>query len=224
MIALYIIGGLLALIALVLSSPISVRFFFYREAPELVVRVWGVPKRVLPRPPKKHSEKKPIKKAKKQKKKTKDEKPSVFKELIDTLKEDGVGSILRMMGELSVILKQAVGGLFRSVTVTNLQLQMRVSGKDAAAAATNYGKVCAAFYPLYGVFRSGVRVKKQDVDIRPDFLEEGNAVLIDVTARISLWKLTGAALKVGWSLLRLYIQKETNETVDIKERTVKDNG
>lgn len=221
MIALYIIGGLLAFIALLLSSPVSVRFF-YRETPELILRVWGYPIRLLPRPPEQSAlEEKPAQKSKKQTEKT--DKPSFLSELHTSLKEDGIGTVLQLMGELAGVLKRTVGKLLRAVTVKNFQLHMRISGKDAAAAATNYGKVCAAFYPLFGALTAGIRVKKHDVDLRPDFVEEGNAVLLDVTARISLWKLTGAALTAGFSLLCLYM-KIDNTPADIKERTVNDNG
>ncbi len=204
MIALYIVGGLLAFIALVLSSPVTVRFFF-RDTPELILRVWGYPIRLLPRA----TEQELQKKQKKQTQKT--DKPSLLSELQMSLKEDGIGTILQYMGDLADILKRTTGKLLRAVTVKNFQLHMRISGEDAAAVATNYGKVCAALYPLLGVLTSGIRFKKHDVELHPDFLQEGNAVLLDVAARVSLWKLMGAAITVGISLLHLYT------TVDIKK-------
>lgn len=219
MIALYIIGGLLALIALLLSSPVSVRFF-YRDTPTLILRVWGYPIKVLPRPPAGEAPAKAtpdIQKDTKQK-----EKSSFLDELQASFKEDGVGAILHWMGELAEILKRALGRLLRAVTLKELRLEMRISGEDAAAAATNYGKVCAVFYPLLGAVSTGIRIKKHDIDLRPDFMEEGSAVFLDITARISLWRLAGAALAAGFSLLCIYLKMDAH--TDVNERMVNDNG
>lgn len=218
MIALYIIGGLLVLIALLLSSPVSVRFY-YRDTPELILRVWGCPFRLLPRPPEEtHPEKTSISSDPK----PKEQKPSLLDELQASFREDGVGAVLRWMEQLAGILKRAVGRLLKAVTVKNLCLQMRISGEDAAAAATNYGKVCAVFYPLLGAVSAGIRVNKRAVDLRPDFMLEGAAVLVDVTVGVSLWRLAGAAVAAGFSLLRIYMKMD--DYTDVKERTVNDNG
>lgn len=220
MIALYIIGGLLALIALLLSSPISVHFFC-RETPELVLRIWGLPVRMLPRPSVEEAVVSTSEKAEQKTEKQKKDKPSFLLKLQESLKEDGIGTILQLLGELAGVLKRTIGRLLRAITVKEFRLQMRISGDDAASTAINYGRVCAAFYPLFGAVCAGMRVRHHDVDLRPDFAEEGSAVLVDITACVSLWRLTGAVIAAGWSLLWTYVKLDES---DKSERTVNTNG
>lgn len=203
MIALYCIGGLLALIVLVLSSPVTVHFVLEKRNVQLVMRVWGIPTTLLPRPEKETDVEGAT--SSNEEKRKKREKKFRLSDLQTSLKEDGIGAMLRMIKDVIRIGKSSFGKALRAVTIKRLVLQMRISGADAAAAAQNYGKVCAAFYPLFSAVSSMVRIQKQEVDLRADFLEEGTAVYADIAARISLWRLVGAALTTGVSLLRLYM-------------------
>lgn len=222
MIALYIIGGLIALIVLLLFSPVSVRFVFSQDEPQLVLRVWGVPRRLLPRAEKK--EKAPVKAVRKPSKgglKKKKEKTSLLAELQASFKEDGVSAIVKLMGELAGILKRTVGKLLRAITVKKFHLHMRISGEDVSAAAQNYGRVCAVFYPLLGALNGAMKFERQDVNLHADFFEQGTAVSVEVVARISLWKAMGAALGAVFSLLKMYVGSTVNDKM---EGTEKSNG
>ena len=203
MIALYCIGGLLALIVLLLSSPVAMHFVLEEQKMRLVLRVWGIPTTLLPPPEKKAddgNEKSPNgKKGKKQ------DNPSWFSELQSSIQEDGVGSVIQLIKDVIQVGKSSFGKILRAVTVKHLVLQMRISGADAAASAQNYGKVCAVFYPLFGAMSGLVDIRNQDVDLRADFLEEGTAIYANIIARISLWRLVGAAFTMEISLLRLYM-------------------
>ena len=220
MIALYIIGGLIALIVLLLSSPISLRFVFSQNEPQLVLRVWGVPTQLLPCAEKK--EKAPARTVRKPPKrglKKKKEKPSLLAELQTSLKEDGVSAIVKLMGELAGILKRTVGRLLRAITVKKFHLHMRISGEDVSAAAQNYGRVCAAFYPLFGALNGVMKFKKQDVNLYADFFEQGTAVSVEVVARVSLWKVMGAALSTAFSLLKMYVGSTVNDKTEGMEKS-----
>lgn len=206
MLALYIALGLIALVCLILSSPVSVRFQ-YQEEPSLVVKVWGQPFTVLPRPEKSESDKQTASATQKEKPKNR-----LLTELETTFREDGIGAVLHWVKVLAGMIGRTVGRLLKAVTVKRLKLHMRVPGEEAADIATNYGKVCSAFFPLYGMLCTVVKVKKQDVCIDPDFLQQGGGVLVDLYCRISLWRVTAALIAVLWEILCLYITSDTKKT------------
>lgn len=206
MLVLYIIGGLIALVCLILGSPVSVRFY-YQEAPSLVVKVWGQPFTVLPRPEKTESDKKTGSASQADKPRNR-----LLTELETTFREDGVGAVLHWVKVLAGMLGRAVGRLLKAITVRNLKLHMRIPGDEAADIATNYGKVCSVFFPLYGTLCTVIKVKKQDVCIDPDFLQQGGGVLVDVDCRVSLWRVAGALLAILWEFLCLYITSDTKKT------------
>jgi hypothetical protein len=213
MLALYILGGLIALFCLLLSSPIFLQLRYEEGVLHLILKVWGTPFTLLPSPPKEKIVKKDtVSDNKKQKNR-------LLVELETTFKQDGVGAVVHWMGQLAGMLSRAIGRLLKAVTVKHLKLHMRVSGEDAAAVATNYGTVCGTFYPAYGALCAVVKVKKQDICIDPDFLEQGSGVLLDMICRICLWRVLGAAIAFFWDLIRLYFSTDTVKT----ERTIQ-NG
>lgn len=209
MIALYILLGLIALIGLLLSSPVSLHFY-YRDDPRLTLRVWGIPFRLLPAPPKKEKETAASDTAKTREK----EKPPLLEELQTTFRQDGLSAALQWLKRLAAVFSKAIGRLFRAVTVKNLRLEMRISGDDAADVAVRYGEVCAVLFPVLAVIIGNLRVKRQTVDIRPDFSEAGTAVLVDCRLGVSLWRLAGAAVGFGWGMLRLSLSSEKAEETD----------
>ncbi len=202
MVALYCIGGLLLFLVLLLSSPLSVRCF-YRETLQVTLRVWGIPVRLLPRP---QVQQRTNKTASEETVK----KPSLLTQLRDTFEQDGVAATLQWLSQLAGLLSKTVGKLLDAVLVKTLQLEMRVSGEDASAVALHYGEFCAAFYPMYALVSTRLDIRKQHIDLRPDFAQEGAAVLLDITARISLWRLLYAALFCGFSLLRMNFKTDVN--------------
>ncbi len=213
MVALYCIGGLLLLLVLVLSSPLSVRCF-YRETLQVTLRVWGFPVQFLPRPKTQQTTGKAAS-AKTAKK------PSLLTQLRESFEQDGVAATLQWLSQLAGLLSKTVGKLLDAVLVKTLRLEVRISGEDASAVAVHYGEFCAAFYPLYALVSTRLDIRKQHIDLRPDFAQEGAAVLLDVTARISLWRLLYAALYCGFSFLRMTSKIDINGT---KRKDGTDNG
>lgn len=205
MIALYCIGGLLLLLALLLSSPISVRFF-YRDTLQIVLRVWGIPMQLLPRPQQTDAVSDTASAEKSEKK------PSLLKQLQESFAQDGVGATLHWVSEMARLLQTAVGKLFRAITVKTLQLEMRISGEDASQIALRYGEFCAVFYPAFGAVSTALRIQKSHIDLRPDFAAEGGAALLDATVRVCLWRLLGAAITCGFMLLKIYLKTDTDVT------------
>ena len=215
MVALWIILGVLAFVSLVLSSPVSLSFHAETgTALQLYLRLWGVPVRLLPRP---ESPEETVMKSVKSE--TGKKKFSLLRELKTTFEEDGVAATVRWLGELTGMAKRATGRLLRAMTVKQLIIALKVSGEDAFATAMHHGETCAVLYPAVAGLTAVIKTKKTDVTVTPDFLSEGTAYVVDVTACVSLWRLAGAAIGCLWDMLRLdLLTAETQQ--EIPERTV----
>ncbi len=202
MTALYIVGGILLFVALLLSSPVSLRFY-YHEKPLCVLRVWGVPIRLIPRKPKKAVPQKMVAK--------KEKKPSaVLSQLQASFKQDGVAATLVWLAEVAKWLTSSAGDVLRGIKIRLLRIELRIGGEDAAAAAIHFGEVCAVLYPLLSVIGCHLRIQKRAVEVRPDFEGEGTAALIDIRCGISLWRVCGTLLASFAKFIRIQLKQADN--------------
>lgn len=204
MTAVYIIGGILLFLALVLSSPVSLRLY-YRETPLCVLRVWGVPVQLIPRKP----SKKRTTAVTDTKAATK--KPSaVLTRLQDAFKQDGVTATLGFLGETAKLLTTSAGKLLCGINIRLMRIELRIGGEDAAAAAMHFGEVCAVLYPLLSVIGCHLRIHKREVEVRPDFEGQGTAALLDIRCRISLWRVCGTLLSSLWKFICIQLKQTDN--------------
>lgn len=77
--------------------------------------------------------------------------------------------------ELFAVVKPLVGRIFRLLhhcSFRKFDLQIHVAGDDAADAAFDYGIICAAVYPLVGLLESVIRFRRRSVDIQCDYSRE----------------------------------------------------
>lgn len=196
--ALYIIGGILLFLALLLSSPVSLRFY-YHKTPLCVLRVWGVPIRLLPRETKKTTTKTVTAKAEK--------KPSaVLSRLQDAFKQDGLTATLGFLGEAAKLVTTSAGKVLRGINIRLMRIELLIGGEDAAAAAIHFGEVCAVLYPLLSVIGCHLRIQKRDVQVRPDFDGQGTAALLDIRCGISLWRVCGTLLSSFVRFVRIQLK------------------
>ncbi len=202
MTALYIIGGILLLLVLLLSSPISLRFY-YHETLLCVLRVWGVPIRLLPRG---HKESATEKVAVKEQKKP----STVLSRLQDAFKQDGVAATLSWLGEVAKLLTSSVGKVLCGIKIRLMRIELRIGGEDAAAAAIRFGQVCAVLYPVLSVIGCHLRIQKREVVVRPDFEEQGTAALLDIRCSVSLWRVCGTLLATFARFIRIQMKQADN--------------
>jgi len=200
---LYSLLGLLLLLIVLLSVPIYGRIL-YDGSFSVRLRVLGIPITLVP-PPDKKAEDRPRKSPAKKK-----EKPSVFRALAQEFRQDGVGGTLQLIGRVAALAGKTVGRLLRSVTVTRLDLQMRIATDDVAVTAQRYGQVCGVLYPSLALIERWVRIRRRNLRVEPNFLMDTSAVRLDVRLQVSLWRLLGAAIALLWGLVML---KESNPQI-----------
>lgn len=194
--AVYILLALLALVAAVMLVPVTGRIT-YDGALTARIRVWGVSVPLYPRPPK--AEAAPAGK----KRRAKADKPSKWEELKELLKQDDVEGTLHFLSGVARLAGRTVGRLLRSITVTNLHLQMLIATGDPADTARLYGQVCSVLYPTLELIGQKVRVRRRSLRVEPNFLLEQSHARFDIRLRISVWRLTLAAVALLWGFLML---------------------
>lgn len=199
---LYSLLGLLVLLFGALSVPVYGRITYDGA---LSVRMWvlGIPFTILPQ---KTEKKRPAKKGAATKKK-----PSAVQELAALLKQDDIGGTLHFLGGVAALAGKTVGRLLRSITVSQLDLQMRIATDDVAVTAQRYGQVCGVLYPSLALIERWVRIRRRHLRVEPNFLMETSAARFDIRLHVSLWRLLGAALALLWGLIVL--KEESNPQI-----------
>lgn len=195
-IILWILLGLLALLAVALLIPVKVRAGYEDSAPFLSVCYGPVKLRLFP--PKEKPEEKTKKKPPK-KKKPKAKKPKKPKAKIN------MEQILYALEKLPPILGRALRRTGRSIHIRPLKLYVLVAGNDPAAAAMLYGRLEAALAAGFPVLEKALRLKDADVRLYMDFQERKMDVIADVGVSLRPCSLVWMALRAGGSLLKWFI-------------------
>ncbi len=173
MIVLYILGGLVALVAIVLLLPISVSLNYneklcYKIKIAFIKIPIGKEKEDVPE---KETEKKT------------DNTEKTNKNFFTKLKEKkGFSGALR---EIIDLIKDSITPLkqfLRFLKFRDVKLSVAVVGEDAAKTAVDYGLVCSAVYPILSFVEGFSRIKYKNVDISADF--EGKKSNIDFSLKI----------------------------------------
>lgn len=192
--ALYILLAILIIVAVVLLVPITGRVV-YNGTLDAQIRVLGVRIPLYPRAVQEKSahflrtRRKP--------------KSSKWQELKDLLKQDDIEGTLHFVSSVARLVGRAVGRLLRSITVTQLQLQMLIATDDPAYTAQRYGQVCSVLYPALELIGQTVRIRRRQLRVEPNFLLEQSRACFDIRFRVSVWRLTGAAVSLLWGFLLL---------------------
>ena len=187
MIVLLITLGIIAFLLLVLIVPVFLTASF--DGGLLIkVRVMFIPFTLYPRPPK--PEKKLIKKSEKKAKKEEKKEISRSEEL---LREEGITAVLSYYKEMARLLGTAAKRLLRTITVDRLRLNIVVASDDASQTAVHYGRVCAVIYPIQALMESAIRIRRRNITIKPDFMQEKarveGAIHLHVIPVRALWVL-----------------------------------
>ena len=203
MIALYIVGGLLLLILLILIVPVRLRVTYRGEILVARLRILFIIPYTL------FDGSKPEKKKKKpsgEKKKEKKEKKSashVWQKRADALKAKGASGIIDWLRDVARWALGSTKRLLRAITVRRFDMRMRVVGDDAADTALACGRWCAVIYPLLGTLMCAIRTRRERVRIEPDFLGKETAIALDARISVSPWRAAWAALWALFGYLKL---------------------
>ena len=179
MLWLYILLGIVLLIALVMFIPITLRAS-YKEEFWCAVYIGFVKLQLVPAKPKKEKKKKKAK------------------------QQYGIEWLLNLIKKVAELAVSALQDFFSHILVKKLSLSISVAGDDAADTAIKYGKYCAVVYPAVGTIVRVVKCKGYGVDINPNFSEKAETEInFDFAARIFAFRLIGLAVKHGIKGIKL---------------------
>lgn len=194
-IILWVLLGLLALLAAALLIPVKIRGSYEDGNPFLYVRYGPVKLQLFPPKEKpEEGEKKPPKK-----KKPKPEKPKKPKAKIN------MEQILYALEKLPPILGRALKRTGRCIHIRPLKLYVLVAGVDPAATAMLYGRMEAALAAGFPILERVLRLKDADVRLYVDFTQRQMDFIADVGVSLRPWSLVWMALRAGGSLLKWYL-------------------
>ena len=125
-----------------------------------------------------------------------------------------LGAVKEMISAFS-LLPDAVLRATKGAKVRNLDLQVGITGQDAADAAITYGQVCSVLYPALAGIEHLVRIRRRNLRVEPNFLLERSNVCFDLRLRVSWWRLLYALFALSWGILM--IEDEQNSPQITKE-------
>ncbi len=209
MVALYIIGGILAFIAAVLFSNIRV-YITYKGELTAKVKFWFLSYTIYPN--KKGST------AKKRKRSDSSEKKPNF--IANMIKERGIGDTVDYLIEAAKEFIEKLGYLAEHMHITKAYSVIGVADEDAAAAAIKCGALNAIVYTFLGWLACKTKFPKNDITIYPVYDGEGK-IEIDWRMRLRIVHGIRAAAKI---LLRLLKINFRNNMKNANNNSIKDGA
>ncbi len=165
MIILNILGGLLLLLLILLSFPVTLEGSFGEEI-SLQLQYLFLKLKLLPSEKKAEEPQKQT--VKKTKAKSSDEEPKQKK----TMTLDGILAILELVKEALSSLGSPLGWFLRKIRYRDLWLHLMICQSDAHQTALRYGQCQALVHSVFAVLRNTVDVTVKDVQINADFIGE----------------------------------------------------
>ncbi len=168
--------GIILLVLLALSLlPLGVRVRYDKDALSVFARLWFIPIQVLPAKAKKDKAKK---KEKNPKKEPEEETPPAKK-----------GGKLDAVRAALPLVKPALQGVKKRLTIRALELFVTWAADDPADAAVGYGYAQAALGTLWAVVDQNFKVKKSRLGCSVDFDASAPTVYADATLTMRLGQI-----------------------------------
>ncbi|MBQ7726174.1 MAG: DUF2953 domain-containing protein [Clostridia bacterium] len=181
---LFIVGGIAAVLLLILFFPVSAEAAFDGQW-FLKLRLAGIP--VFWRDFGRGEKPKPKKKNAKAKKEP-SEKPETPKKrggFFAQLKENyGLGGALSQLFSFVGSVLKKFKKLLRHMVFDRLEFSLVFAGDDAAQTAISYGELCAAVYPVFAFLDMASNVRMKQVNLRADFENGESKVQVGFAIRV----------------------------------------
>lgn len=125
------------------------------------------------------------------------------------------GGKLELVRSALPLVKPALVGLKKRLSVNQLDLHVTWAGSDPADVAMGYGCANAALGTLWAVIDQNFKVKKSDLGVSVDFDAPSPTVYLNATVTLNLWKALTLVLPLLVRFLRNYsrLKREKGPTV-----------
>lgn len=190
MVALYIIGGILLLIALILFLPITAQVKFENDF-FVKIKFFGITLfKYKSEKEEKAKEKKPQKAGEHEKPKQKQE--GTFAKL--KAKHGFKGAIKEIFDFLDKLIKAIKPDLLK-IKFRKFKLDLIVVGSDAAMTAIEYGAICSIVYPVLSFIDQNLDIKLKKINVEAGFKYEESVFTTSFDVKANLVLLLKIAFK-----------------------------
>lgn len=247
MIVLYILGGLLALIIILLCVPFQL-LFSYEDRLELTIKYFFIPLQIMPKKKriskpkskfvlwagrkwkalcrwfielKSRLRKKQQPKQSVSKKKTTEEKKSSFALLRE---QRGFVGMLTLLWRVLSLATGAFRGVLRMMVVEKFDFHAEIGGSDAAETAVSYGEMCSILFPALAFILGSTRKYNKNIVITPNFESDETTVEIDAVVRLVPLFIVYHALKALLKLIWFEIKAKIDEAVSEAKNNISHQG
>lgn len=190
MVALYIIGGILLLIALLLLLPITARVKFQDDF-FLKVKFLGLTVYKL-KPEEKEKSEKEEKKQEKLTETTDKKEEGIFSRL--KAKHGFKGAIQELFDFAGKVINETKPQLLK-IKFRKVKLDLIVVGSDAAMTAIEYGAVCGIVYPVLSFIDENLNVKLKKINVSAGFKHTESQFSVSFNAKANALLLLIIAFK-----------------------------
>lgn len=221
MTVLWIILGVLLLLALLLSVSAAVRVSI-EDKVTISVGALGIYRSIPLDGDEKPSRKKKIKPKKKSAvKKTEGDKKTSAKP-----DEKSFGETVHFAILLLKSILPGAAALSTHIRLTGLRIRLQVGSGDADRTAVAYGGACAGVYTLLGALSNWMTLKIRTIDIYPDFVGGETEYHISFTAKLRLFHIVSAAIGIFYKLVVNTMRDRTEQTAanQIKPSKISDKA
>ncbi len=218
MVAVWIILALVAVIWLILATPLRIFLSYSDGALHFRLKYGLLPLFDSDKPPKEQAPKK------KQVKSTKKKSSGAMEKLLDFLglsdiasisnvkkaiRSYGVANLIRTVHEAIIRLFAKIFKLAKKGVFKEFDLRIAVGDSDAADAALQYGQVCAAVYPLITYLKSCMKFRKPNVEIRCDYSLEHTEINFEGQLNYRPWHFICFGAGMIFDYLKILIKRRT---------------
>ncbi len=219
MVALYILLGIVALIALLLYLPLRIALSYDGEA-GLQYKLFYAGFCLADSSKEKPVTEKAPKPASVKEKKKKKRGHSVTATLLNflglgditsianvrrALDEKGLCQMLSDIGAAVRDLLATTGRLIGKGRFRRFTLRIIVGDSDTGDAALHYGQVCALIYPILGSLKSVQKCKKRRIAVHCDFLREESLVYFEGQLQYRPWHFVGFLGGLIWNYIKRHL-------------------
>ena len=150
MIALLIVLGILAGIALLLLSSVSFKICLDGDV-QLIIRYLFIKKKVPYKPEK-------VKKAEMEDQKGTDRKPKKSEPYLKkSIREKGIAATVSELSDVLFAILKKLGNIIRHIRVRRFRLNITAAADDPAVTAIEYGSICAVVFPAVSVLKNSMK-------------------------------------------------------------------
>ena len=164
------------------------------------------------------TEKKNKKDKKKDKDKEEEEKKSLLK--MPNFNIKNTDDIFELLHIIENFFKEYLKPFIKKIKIKKAHISITAAGKDAAEAAINYGRLCAAFYPVAGIIQSFTKLKKSKMRIDCNYNTKKIMAETELIVSIRIIHIVAFALK---SYVFMRNNLPDDKTEDTAEEIKKEN-